>query len=169
MINKSGLNLFQSYQKQVKKSLIFYGVFYYILNLITIFSALFTGLLATWFLAGASKFYPEGSINPYITALNDNSNYVILLSIINACLALLSGLISFFSINKKFTEYKEKNMKLKIEYMLFISGDVHYKELSEGEKEYRLYRRAISIVNTDRFRSESILNNKIILEDKDDD
>ncbi|EFF41206.1 DUF4231 domain-containing protein [Mycoplasmopsis alligatoris] len=166
---KSGFSLFQDYYKSVKRALIFYGVFYYILNLITIVSTLFTGIIASVFLAGASKFYPEGVENPYVTYLNDNSNYVILTYLINAALALLSGIISFFAINKRFGEVKVTFGKLKIEHMLYTSGDLHYKELNQREKEYRLYRRCIQIVNIDRYRSENILNNKLSLVDQDND
>lgn len=155
------LKLFLKFKSRTRKTLIVLRSFYYFLNLSAIFSSLFIGLATTIFIAGTSTSYPEGVINPYRTYLNENSNYVVLTYIVNAVVALISGVISFFVINARYVNIKTVYQRLNLEHLLYSSGELYYSNLTKEEKDYRLYRRAISIIGLEKYSTDDIVTDNV--------
>ncbi|MCU9938505.1 hypothetical protein NWQ34_02300 [Mycoplasmopsis felis] len=79
------------------------------------------------FLAGNNKNFPGGANaypgnNPYFSPFfNDNINYILLTTIINSAVSLISGVISFFVINTRFLFYKRKYNILVFEKTIYMS------------------------------------------------
>ncbi|MFV8401182.1 hypothetical protein [Mycoplasma sp. 005V] len=167
MRNKNSLTSYQAYLqlvKRVKLKVRIYGFMYYLLNSLIIIFTLLNGLIAVLYLAGASKNFPttEASYpanNPYFTELlngNSNSNYVIMTTIINAAITFLSGLLSFFVINKKYTFYLSKYKLLQFETIIFKQKLFVYKDLEKTKAEFFFYKRCLAIMEVDRFKSSDL-------------
>ncbi|WLP85793.1 DUF4231 domain-containing protein [Mycoplasma seminis] len=154
----TALSAYHRLVKTTKAKLGIYGTVYYLLNLIIILATLFNGLIAVWYLAGASKFYPEGVNNPFHTWLNNNSNlnYVIATTIINALITFISGILSFFVINKKYAFYLAKLNLIKFEMELYKLKIIFYENLDQKQAEFILYKRTLAILEIDRFKSSDL-------------
>ncbi|TDV24359.1 uncharacterized protein DUF4231 [Mycoplasmopsis mustelae] len=164
MIHKKDLTPRQLYTKilkyaQFKKYI--YGVLYYILNLTSIVTAFYLSVLAIQFLAGNNKFFGNNnsiSDNPYNDPyFNDGNNYILLTTIINSSLSLVSGILSFFVVNNKFIFYKKKVQQLKMEYSIYKSKTFIYKE-EQATNRFLLYKRALQILEVDRYKSTALLD-----------
>ncbi|MFV8470252.1 hypothetical protein ACNQ2O_03395 [Mycoplasma sp. AA7A] len=165
MKNKNSLTSYQAYLllvKKVKLKITIYGIMYYLLNSLIIIFTLLNGLIAILYLAGASKNfsvanglnYPDN--NPYYTDMlngNSNSNYVIMTTIINASITFLTGLLTFFVINKKYTFYLSKYKILQFEAIVFKQKIFVYKNLNKIKAEFLFYKRCLAIMEVDRFKS----------------
>lgn len=149
-------NAFRQYKKlylKVWNRVYIYGFFYYLLNLITIISALAIAIIATVFIAGTVK-YPNDMVNPYRSWFNNGTNYVISTTIINSVVALISGLLSFFLINKRFNDAKNRIQKINIEYTLYKGKEIYYSDVDKKTRDYILYKRVTNIVSYDRFSTD---------------
>ncbi|SJZ61675.1 hypothetical protein [Mycoplasmopsis verecunda] len=156
MKTKNRTSSYQAYLSLVNNTKIkiaSYGVVYYILNILMILCTMFNGFIAIWYLAGASKHFIAD--NPYVSWLNGNSNlnYVIATTIINALITFLSGLLSFFVINKKYTFYLYKLKQLDFEKRIFELRLFVYKGLNKKDSEFLLFKRCLAILEIDRFKS----------------
>ncbi|MFV8468598.1 hypothetical protein ACNQ1X_02590 [Mycoplasma sp. SK341A] len=168
MKSKNSLTSYQAYLLLVKKVKIkvgIYGFMYYLLNSLIIIFTLLNGLIAILYLAGASKnfatvdgiTYPDN--NPYYTDMlngNSNSNYVIMTTIINASITFLTGLLTFFVINKKYTFYLSKYKILQFEAVIFKQRIFVYKNLDKIKAEFLFYKRCLAIMEVDRFKSSDL-------------
>ncbi|MHA0272622.1 hypothetical protein [Mycoplasma sp. 48589B] len=163
-MKKNTITSYQAYLsllKKVKTKIAIYGIMYYLLNCLIIFYTLINGLIAIIYLAGASKNFPTDKAvypdnNPYFTELlngNSNSNYVIMTTTINAAITFLSGILSFFVINKKYTFYLSKYKILKFEALVFKQRLFVYKDLEKIKAEFLFYKRCLAIMEVDRFKS----------------
>ncbi|QDY87172.1 DUF4231 domain-containing protein [Mycoplasma anserisalpingitidis] len=140
---------------KTKKQIIVYGFFYYFLNSITIITTFIVGTIAIIYLAGASKYYGD-TINPYNSWLNQDSNYVLTTTIINAILSLFSGIISFFLVNTKFIEKKSLLNKLNMEMMIYNEKKFYYGNKKQVDRDYILYKRIFYLSNKEKFEREEI-------------
>ncbi|WP_029512509.1 DUF4231 domain-containing protein [Mycoplasmopsis iners] len=142
----------------------YYGIAYYTLNFLILFSALFTGIIGTLFLAGNSNYLNP---NPYKTWINADSNYIITLTMVNSIVTLLTGVLSFFVVNIKFQQRKEQLNKLKFEYILYKSKQAYYSvDKVEQNHMYIFYKRILAIMQFDRYRRDnySMLKDELINE-----
>ncbi|MEA4276202.1 hypothetical protein [Mycoplasma sp. 21DD0573] len=150
------LNAYFKLYRETKLKLIVYSVLYYLLNASIILFTLLNGVIAILFLAGASSYYPDGVTNPYTSFLNSNSNYIILLTIVNAIITFTSGILSFFVINKKAIFYQSKIKAIQLEHLLYKSKLHIYKDLNNKEANFTLFKRTMSILEIDRYKSSDI-------------
>ncbi|WP_322959882.1 DUF4231 domain-containing protein [Mycoplasmopsis felis] len=165
-MKRNHLKPIQLYEKIVKQTRIkkwVYGVFYYLLNSVSIFTALYISYIALQFLAGNNKNFPGGANaypgnNPYFSPFfNDSTNYILLTTIINSAVSLISGVISFFVINTRFLFYKRKYNILVFEKTIYMSKLYIYNGTHE-QNQFMLYKRVLQILETDRYKSSVLLN-----------
>ncbi|MGZ9755968.1 DUF4231 domain-containing protein [Mycoplasma sp. 394] len=143
--------------KNAKIKMYVYGVFYYILNLITIITAFYISIIAILFLAGNNPHFLN-NVNPYKNEfINNSSNYILLTTIINSVLSLISGILSLFVVNSKFIFYKKKVKQLEMEYVFYKSKLYLYTHNNDTNK-FILYKRALHILETERYKSTALLD-----------
>ncbi|AMD81357.1 hypothetical protein MCANPG14_00783 [Mycoplasmopsis canis PG 14] len=149
---------FGEIQKNTEIKKYIFGTLYYTLNLVTFLSALYVAIIAVYFLAGNNKNYP-GDVNPYrLEFWKDSSNYILTTTIINSITSMISSFIAFFAINSKFEYYKKKSNLLKFEYILFINKKWIYNSNNSSDNEFILFKRGLSILETNRYKSSAFLN-----------
>lgn len=72
-------------------------------------------------------------------------------------MSLISGVISFFVINTRFLFYKRKYNILVFEKTIYMSKLYIYNGTHE-QNQFMLYKRALQILETDRYKSSVLLN-----------
>ncbi|QCZ36450.1 DUF4231 domain-containing protein [Mycoplasma nasistruthionis] len=141
---------FDNIYKSINNYTYFYGGLYYFLNSISILATFFNGIIAIIFLAGTVNY----ENNVFTTFLNEpSSNFVILSAIVNSIIAFISGILSFFVINKKYLFYKAKRNLLKFEKLYYRSKLYIYKDLEKLDAQFLLYKRALNLIEFDRFKT----------------
>ncbi|WP_129623226.1 hypothetical protein [Mycoplasmopsis columbinasalis] len=135
--------------QKLKTSVIIYGFSYYGLNIATYALTLFTGIIGTIFLAGASSYLNP---NPYKSWLNANSSYIITITIVNSLTSLCTGLLSFFVVNLKYQEKMLQLSKMKFEYIFYLNRQGYYLNLTPAIATHLFYKRVLVILNLDRYK-----------------
>ncbi|WP_322962661.1 DUF4231 domain-containing protein [Mycoplasmopsis cynos] len=148
---------FLELQNKTKIKKYIYGILYYFLNTITFISTLYVAIIAVYFLAGNNSNY-QNNENPYrLDFWKDSSNYILATTIINSLTSMISSLIAFFAINNKFRFYKEKFNLLKFEHLYYQTRKWIYFDQLDQENDFRLMKRALNILEIDRYKSSSFL------------
>ncbi|VEU76936.1 DUF4231 domain-containing protein [Mycoplasmopsis columbina] len=151
---KSIEEFYEQSVKKIKNQIIIYGILYYTFNVIILLLTLFTGVIATIFLAGNST---QLDPNPYKTWLNESTNYIITITVVNSLTALITGILSFFVVNTKYQEKIAQLNKLKFEKIVFLNKQGHYKDLDKNIQLHIFYKRILLFLNVDRFRQEHLI------------
>ncbi|QNM93914.1 DUF4231 domain-containing protein [Mycoplasma sp. Pen4] len=150
----SYIGLYQKLAKETKTKMYIFGSLFYFFNSLILLTTFFNGLIAVLFLAGTLKGeYFDSGINPYKTALNESSMYVIITTILNSFITFLSALLSLFVFNKKYAFYKTKLQVMEFEYAYFQNKLYLYKDKNDFNAEFLLYARIIKILEVERFRT----------------
>ncbi|UUM20049.1 MULTISPECIES: DUF4231 domain-containing protein [unclassified Mycoplasma] len=165
------MNAIQIHEKIKRENylkLLISGFFYYTLNIISIGLVFYIGIIGVIFISSVNDQYQSGT-NPYkmmFPNLTKGANYILLTSIINAVISLISGLLSFFVINDYYKKQKSIREKLQLEYLLYLDKVSFYKELSGKEREYLFYKRICFLAKKDKYDRESLINKEVKHEQK---
>ncbi|VEU76560.1 DUF4231 domain-containing protein [Mycoplasmopsis columboralis] len=156
----------KEYYAKVKKEntikLVISGISYYLLNILSISFALYLGVIAAIFLASINQNYPKELGNPYkalFPNITTGSTYILLTSIINASVSLISGFLSFFVVNDYFKNQKSIREKLKLENLIYSDKVFYYKELTQKEADYLFYKRIFFLTKKEKYDREKLINN----------
>ncbi|VEU74426.1 Uncharacterised protein [Mycoplasmopsis citelli] len=155
--------VYQKLKKENWTKLLISGFFYYTLNIVSIGLAFYIGIIGVIFIASINSNYDNG-INPYkqmFPFITTGANYILLTSIINAVVSLISGLLSFFVINDYFKTQKSIREKLKLEFLLFSDKVSYYQELSNKDAEYLFYKRIFFLSKKEKYDREYLIKKEL--------
>ncbi|QGZ97635.1 DUF4231 domain-containing protein [Mycoplasma sp. NEAQ87857] len=148
--------------KKIKLQYYVYATFYYILNMITIFAALVIGVLAVYYLAGSNKLGERQNIlnNPwYNEVLVGVGFYPVLTTSINSFIGFVSGILSFFVVNKKYQDRKIQSKKIQLHILICKEQLSIYKNIdNEGERLFMLYKNILNILEIDKYSYQDLIN-----------
>ncbi|WP_406614578.1 hypothetical protein ACJA23_01355 [Mycoplasma corogypsi] len=146
-------------KRKYRKEKTIYGVLYYVLNLVILSTTFAVGILSIHFLAGINNYFPKGVVNTYKNPVLDTPGfYPILTTSISAGIGLISGLLSFFVVSKKYQNACRYLKHINMEEILFKNNLFVYKDApSKVAKEFRLYRRSITIAEYDFYREQDFM------------
>ncbi|QNM93732.1 DUF4231 domain-containing protein [Mycoplasma sp. Pen4] len=152
------LNQIKKIYKDNKRLYYLYLSLYYFLNLLTIFAAFIIGVVAVYYLAGSNKYEVRKTNNPWFNhVLVGVGFYPILITTINSFIGFISGVLSFFVVNKKYQAKKLAIQKIKLEIIMFESDLSIYKNINDIDKKvFALYERVLGILQYDKLNKEQL-------------